>query len=126
MKRAGAFAFFGALAGAITVARRSIASGNTQVIKVTAQRFHFTPNEIALRSGQPVMLEITSLDFVHGFKVPDLGIRADLIPGRVNSVAIKALAPGRYDFLCDNFCGSGHEEMNGTIVTASLKHRPPQ
>jgi len=34
----------------------------------------------------------------------------------VNSVAIKALAPGRHAFLCDNFCGGGHEDMNGTIV----------
>ena len=118
LKRAGAFALFGALAGATTVARRSIASGDVQVIIVVAQRFHFTPNEITLRSRQPVMLEITSLDFVHGFKVPDLGIRTDLIPGRVNSVAITALAPGRYAFLCDNFCGSGHEEMNGTIVVS--------
>jgi cytochrome c oxidase subunit 2 len=115
LKRAGIFALFGALAGTI-VGRDSAASGARQTIKVTAQRFSFTPDEIKLKSGQPAVLEITSLDFVHGFNVPDLGIRTNLIPGRVNSVAIKALAPGRYAFLCDNFCGGGHEDMNGTIV----------
>lgn len=115
LKRAGTLALFGALAG-ITVGRDSIASGARQTVKVTAQRFRFTPDEIKLKSGQPAVLEITSLDFVHGFRIPDLGIRTDLIPGRVNSVAIKALAPGRYAFLCDNFCGGGHEDMNGTIV----------
>jgi heme/copper-type cytochrome/quinol oxidase subunit 2 len=30
----------------------------------------------------------------------------------------RRLAPEYYDFLCDNFCGSGHEEMNGTIVVS--------
>jgi cytochrome c oxidase subunit II len=117
-KRAGAFALFGALGGATAMTQRSIASDAPRIIKVTAQRFRFTPDEIALKSGQPAVLEITSLDFVHGFKVPDLGIRTDLIPGRVNSVAIKALAPGRYPFLCDNFCGGGHEDMNGEIVVS--------
>ena len=64
------------------------------------------------------MLAITSLDFIHGFNIPALGIRTNLIPGPATRVEIKALAPGRYDFLCDNFCGGGHEEMNGTIVVS--------
>ena len=114
--RAGIFALFAA-AGMGALARRSAAS-ESQVVKVVAQRFQFTPNEIVLKSGQPVVLEITSLDFIHGFNIPALGIRTNLLPGPPTRVAIKALAPGRYDFLCDNFCGSGHEEMNGTIVVS--------
>jgi len=114
--RAGVFALFAA-SGMGTLARRSAAS-EPQVVKVVAQRFQFTPNEIELKSGQPVVLEITSLDFIHGFNIPALGIRTNLLPGPPTRVAIKALAPGRYDFLCDNFCGSGHEEMNGTIVVS--------
>lgn len=90
----------------------------SQVVKIVAQRFQFAPNEIALKSGQPVVLEITSLDFIHGFNIPALGIRTNLLPGPPTRVALKDLAPGRYDFLCDNFCGSGHEEMNGTIVVS--------
>mgnify|MGYP001356903170 FL=1 len=118
LRRSGAIALLGLFSMGATIARRSVASGNAQVIEVVAQRFRFTPNEIALRSGQPAVLAITSLDFVHGFKVPELGIRTDLIPGRVTRVTIKALAPGRYDFLCDNFCGGGHEEMTGTMVVS--------
>jgi cytochrome c oxidase subunit II len=118
LRRGGAIALLGILTTVASTARRSVASGNPQVIEVVAQRFRFTPNEIALTSGQPAVLAITSLDFVHGFNVPELGIRTDLLPGRATRVAIKALAPGRYDFLCDNFCGGGHEEMNGTIVVS--------
>ena len=106
-----------ALVGTVSVpVLRCFASGREPTsIKLVAQRFRFAPDEINLRSGTTTILEITSLDFVHGFKVPDLGIRIDLFPGRVTPVVIKPLAPGRYPFLCDNFCGAGHEDMNGTI-----------
>jgi cytochrome c oxidase subunit 2 len=112
--RAGAFALV-AVAGVGAVARRSLAA-DPQVVKVVAQRFNFTPSEIMLKSGQPTVLEITSLDYIHGFNVPALGLRTNLLPGPPTKVALKALAPGRYDFLCDNFCGGGHEDMNGVIV----------
>ena len=112
--RAGAFALV-TVAGVGAVARRSLAA-DPQVVKVVAQRFNFTPSEIMLKSSQPTVLEITSLDYIHGFNVPALGIRTNLLPGPPTKVSLKALAPGRYDFLCDNFCGGGHEDMNGVIV----------
>ncbi len=86
------------------------------VVKVEAKRFSYSPASITLRRGVPVVLEFASLDFVHGFKVPDLNLRADLPPGQVTRVAFTPERAGRFEFLCDNFCGSGHEEMNGEIV----------
>lgn len=103
--------------GAVTAGRTaSESAGNEQVIKVTAQRFHYTPSEIQISKGQPVVLEFTSVDFVHGFKVPALDLRVDLPPGRITQVTLKPDKAGVYDFLCDNFCGSGHEEMSGRII----------
>ena len=90
--------------------------GGETVVRIMAQRFVFTPNEIVLPAGQPVVLEFESLDFVHGFNIPDLKIRADLTPGQVTRVRLPPAKPGVYDFLCDNFCGEGHEQMNGRIV----------
>jgi cytochrome c oxidase subunit 2 len=86
------------------------------VVKIIAQRFHYTPAEIPLKAGEEYVVEITSLDFVHGFNLPDLKLRLDLVPGRVNRTTVKFDKPGTYDFLCDNFCGDGHEEMNGRFV----------
>ncbi|NCT82062.1 MAG: cytochrome c oxidase subunit II [Comamonadaceae bacterium] len=82
-------------------------------IEVTAQRFRFTPNVIPLKAGEPVVLLLRSLDFAHGFFVPDLDLRTDLMPGRVIRLALTPKAPGRLAFLCDNFCGDGHEGMDG-------------
>ena len=87
-----------------------------RVIKVVAKKFNYTPDQITLKKGEPVTLEFTALDFTHGFKVPDLGVRVDLPPGRPVLVHLNPDKTGRFPFLCDNFCGSGHEEMNGMIV----------
>lgn len=88
-------------------------------IKITAQKFKYTPNQIVLKKGQATVLEITSVDFIHGFNLPDLKIRADLIPGRVTKVELKIDKEGVYEFLCDNFCGDGHEEMSGKITVTA-------
>lgn len=95
----------------------AVARGQAQrEIEIVAQRFRFTPNEIHVRPGEKVTLAIRSLDFVHGFNVPDLGLRADLVPGRVTRVELQPTKAGTIAFLCDNFCGDGHEEMSGRIV----------
>ncbi|HUN94211.1 MAG TPA: cupredoxin domain-containing protein [Burkholderiaceae bacterium] len=86
------------------------------VIPVVARRFNFTPAEIEIRRGVVVVLAFTAVDFMHGFNVPDLGVRADLVPGRVTKVRILAPLAGTYDFLCDNFCGDGHEGMSGKLI----------
>lgn len=114
---AGTLAALGLLLGANVAARNSTpAASQETVVKVVVQRFVFTPTEIVLRAGQPTVLEFQSLDFTHGFNVPDLKIRADLPPGQTTRVHLTPLKPGVYDFLCDNFCGAGHEQMNGKII----------
>ena len=92
------------------------AAGKGKTVKLVAQRFHFTPSEITVPAGVPVSFELTALDFIHGFNVPDLKQRINLVPGKAVKLELTFPAPGRYAFLCDNFCGDGHEEMNGMIV----------
>ncbi len=87
-------------------------------IEIVARRFNFTPNEIALKAGEHVVLLISSIDFIHGFNIPALGMRADLVPGRLTRIELPAQKAGTIDFLCDNFCGGGHEEMNGRFIVS--------
>ncbi len=94
-----------------------VACQKEQVIKITAKKFEYSPNEIRIKKGVPVVLEFTSLDRVHGFTVPDLGgIRATIEPGKVTQVRIVAPKAGTYEFHCDLFCGDGHEGMTGKII----------
>jgi cytochrome c oxidase subunit 2 len=111
----------GLIASACTLglaARRVLAQSPApeQLVKLVAQRFHYTPNELRVKAGVPVLLELSALDFVHGFNLPDLKLRADLPPGRVVQLRFTLDKPGNYDFLCDNFCGDEHETMNGRII----------
>ena len=109
---AGAVPLLGALG------RQALAQAPApQVVKLVAQRFHYTPSEFRVKPGE-VILEITSLDFVHGFNIPDLKVRSDLPPGRVTQLRFTVDKPGEYDFLCDNFCGDQHEEMAGRMIVS--------
>ena len=85
-------------------------------VRIQARKFAFSPNAIRLRAGVPATLELESLDRVHGFEIPDLGVRADVVPGRVARVDVTPKAAGTLPFRCDVFCGSGHEDMVGTIT----------
>lgn len=89
-----------------------------RIIKVVAKKFDFTPGEIHLKRGEPVVLELTTLDVVMGFNAPDFGVRCDIVPGAVSRVRFTPERAGEFAFHCDIFCGSGHEGMAGTIVVA--------
>ncbi len=86
------------------------------VIKITAKKFEYSPSSIKIKKGVPVILELTSLDRLHGFNCPKLGVRTDIEPGKISRVSILAQKAGIYEFHCDIFCGDGHEDMYGKII----------
>ena len=88
---------------------------NEQVIRISASTFEFNPREITVRKGVPVVLELTSQDRHHGFKLSAFELRVDIKPGAVEKVRFVPDKIGNFIFLCDVFCGDGHEEMSGTI-----------
>ena len=94
----------------------SIADEAEQVIKVTAKRYEYNPNTITVKKGAPVVLEFTSLDRLHGFNCPGLGIRTDIAPEKVTTLRFVPQKAGTFPFHCDIFCGSGHDGMTGTII----------
>ena len=106
----------GMTAGWRRLATAATPAGAEQVVRMTAKKFEYTPSQITLKKGVPVVLEITALDRDHGFKVPELGVRADLKSGQVTRVRIVPDRTGTFEFRCDVFCGSGHEDMSGEII----------
>ncbi|MFZ6874773.1 cupredoxin domain-containing protein [Undibacterium sp. Di27W] len=92
------------------------AKSRKRVIPVKAQKFSFLPNSIEAKVGETIVLAFTALDFTHGFNLPDFNLRMDLVPGKVFNVELKLDKPGTYEFLCDNFCGDGHEGMSGKLL----------
>ena len=94
----------------------SATAEDVPVVPITAQQWSFSPNSVTLQRGAAVDLELTSNDVHHGFSLPDLGVRADVVPGKTTTLRIKPDKAGTFLFHCDYYCGSGHEGMNGQIV----------
>lgn len=111
-------------AGAAALALASIASfvaaqpaqPKEKVIRIDAKRFDYTPGELTLKKGEAVILELTSRDVLMGFNLPDFNLRADMVPDKVTRVRFVPDKTGSFTFLCDVFCGSKHEEMNGRLT----------
>jgi cytochrome c oxidase subunit 2 len=93
-----------------------LAQPKPRVIKVSARRFTYSPNVIELKRGEPVTLELTTEDVFMGFNLPDFNVRSDIVPGKTSTVAFTPDKAGSFIFLCDVFCGDGHETMNGKLV----------
>jgi cytochrome c oxidase subunit 2 len=104
------------VAASATVAR--VENRAEHVVRISAKRFEYSPSKVELKKGETVVLELTSLDRVHGFNAPDFGLRADVKPGETARVRFVPDKVGTFAFHCDVFCGDGHEEMNGEIVVS--------
>ena len=104
----------GAAASAVLGAA-ALGQGGEKVIRVTARKFKYEPEEITLKQGEPVVLELVTADVLMGFNAPDFNTRADIVPGQVVRVRLTPEKTGTFEFHCDIFCGDGHEDMSGTI-----------
>ena len=87
-----------------------------RVVKISAKRFEFTPAEVHVKKGETVVLELTSLDRVHGFNLPAFKVRKDIAPKEATRVTLTPDKEGTFPFHCDVFCGDGHEDMTGTLI----------
>ena len=112
------------LAAAAAVALGSMAAfaaaakPKPRVIHIVAKKFVFVPNEIRVKAGETVSLQFTAPEVPMGFSLPDMAVRADIIPGKVTNLNLTPEKTGSFEFLCDVFCGSGHEDMNGTLIVS--------
>jgi cytochrome c oxidase subunit 2 len=104
------------LLGSATAGAVRLAAQSSTEIRISAKKFEFHPNKVTVKLGQPVVLVLTSEDRIHGFKMPDLGIRTDIVPGQETRLPLIPTKAGSFTFFCDVFCGDGHEDMDGTLV----------
>ena len=93
-------------------------SSPVERVRVTAERFRFTPSRIKVKPGTRLEIELESRDVEHGFHIIDTDIDTHIPPaggGRV-VVVFEAEERGRHRFQCSKLCGSGHASMSGVIV----------
>jgi len=73
--------------------------------------FDFTPGEITLKKGEPVVLVLTSADVDHGVKFKELHVDVKAKKGQTSEVTFTPDQVGTFVGQCSVFCGSGHGSM---------------
>ena len=119
----GLIAALGAVTGCASV-NRVAPRANVPVdavvrtFEVTASKYRFDPEEIRVKRGTVVRLNLRSLDTEHGIAIPRYGIDRDIPEHGKGSITVEFYARemGSYSFHCSNFCGLGHFGMKGQLV----------
>ena len=75
-----------------------------------------TANELHIPVGRPVVLTLRSADVIHSFWVPRLHGKIDLIPGRANTIWLRADSAGIFRGQCAEYCGVQHAHMALVVV----------
>ena len=73
-------------------------------------------NELHVPIGRPVKLIMGSEDVIHSFFIPDFRVKADVVPGRYNTMWFTATKPGKYHIFCTQYCGTKHSNMIGWVT----------
>jgi len=105
----------GCLAVALLALIGQASAADSQIVKISAKRFAFTPAEITVKKGVPVTFELTTQDRSHGFAIEGTKVRTTIEPGKTTELKFTPTTSGSYNFYCDVFCGSGHDDMSGKL-----------
>lgn len=65
-------------------------------------------NRIIIPFNNQIRLLISSIDVIHSWTIPSLGIKIDSIPGRINQSLIFINRPGLFYGQCSEICGINH------------------
>ncbi len=99
--------------------------GSPQVIEVEARQWTWTfryldarghvaavtQDRLRMPLGRDVEFRVGARDVIHSFWIPRLGGKVDAIPGRVNSIVLRADRSGPIRGQCAEFCGLQHARM---------------
>jgi cytochrome c oxidase subunit 2 len=78
-----------------------------------------TANEMHVPAGSEIQLELTSVDVLHIFSVPEMALSAPALPGQTNSVSVRAPHAGELGGECTEICGTAHTMMRVKVVVDS-------
>ena len=76
-------------------------------------------NNLVVPVGVPVSLQLTSMDVLHSWSVPSLGVKKDTVPGRLNQMWLQVDKPGLYYGQCSEICGMNHGFMPIVVEAVS-------
>ena len=97
----------------ILVALISTTGSGNSIVKTSIRKQRFVPDEIHIKAGEPVTLQILNEDPAPvEFESTDLNKEKMVLPGKLLEIQLKGLKPGTYEFFSD----FGPKELRGRII----------
>lgn len=117
----------------ITHQQNDVPDENDVEIEVVAYNYNWdfiyqgqdiqTTGEVVIPTDTQVYFNVTADEtqnsYIHGFSVPDLGLKQDANPGQHNMVKTEVYEEGEYQGYCTKYCGVGHSNMLFTVNAVS-------
>nr|WCL18773.1 cytochrome c oxidase subunit 2 [Phthiridium sp. A GC-2023a] len=76
-------------------------------------------NRVILPMNSKIRMLVTSLDVIHSWTIPSLGLKIDGTPGRLNQINFLINRPGLFFGQCSEICGANHSFMPIVIESIS-------
>lgn len=78
-------------------------------------------NRLVLPSNVLTRIVVSSVDVIHSWTVPALGVKVDAIPGRLNQLGVVRASNGLFYGQCSEICGANHRFIPIVIETIPLR-----
>lgn len=117
-----------AYAGAKTLGAIRVIDPTAQQVKVLAGQWYWqysypqygiASNELYLPVNLQTDLQMTSVDVIHSFWVPEFRVKQDILPGRSVDLRFTPTLIGQYKVRCSELCGLRHAYMEGVVNVVS-------
>jgi len=97
---------------------QNLNTSEPRVIRVSAERFAFTPSEITVEKGTTIEFHLTSEDTDHGFRIIGTDVDVEIPKRRRGETIVKYTADtaGRFVIECTRPCGAGHTAMRAMLI----------
>nr|ANC96351.1 cytochrome c oxidase subunit II [Helicella itala] len=89
-----------------------LASGEYRLLEVDKR--------VVLPVGVDTSVIATSVDVIHAWALPSMGLKMDAVPGRLNMMTLNPLVSGVFYGQCSEICGANHAFMPIVVETVPL------
>jgi cytochrome c oxidase subunit II len=89
----------------------SLGLSDVDAKKADKPRLLGVDNPIYVPVGKVVEVDIVGADVIHSWAMPQMGVKLDAVPGRINKTWFKATRTGVFYGQCSELCGARHAYM---------------
>lgn len=91
-------------------------------LKLNEFRLLDVDNRCILPFNYPIRILTTSIDVIHSWTIPSLGIKIDSTPGRLNQSILIMNRPGLFFGQCSEICGINHRFIPTVIESTNFSN----